>query len=87
MLTQLMGAVAESDDNAMPTAYGVIWTSPNGRDQWKPLLPKDVPEWLRDNPVHMRHLVNGEDVMNPRADAKDWYRFEALQPANNQAVH
>jgi hypothetical protein len=52
----------------------VILRSENGRDGWKPVLPADVPEWLK-NPDVMHKLVNGEMAMDPRKGT-EWYRAE-----------
>src|ERR1700687_305772 len=56
----------------------IIWFSQDGETDWKPLLPADVPEWLKDFTV-MRHLVEGE-IASRDGGKTGWYRAERVQP-------
>ena len=55
----------------------IIFESPNGRDQWKPLLPKDVPEWVKD-PEIISRMIDGEICMDAKIGDKGspWYCAE-----------
>jgi hypothetical protein len=64
----------------MPEALLVILKSDNGRDNWTPVKPEDVPEWVRaqDN---MARLVQGDMCMDPTEGEKGsaWYRAEKVE--------
>lgn len=53
----------------------VILASKNGRDGWAPVLPADVPEWVKD-PLNVDRLVKGETCMKCDEGPKGspWYR-------------
>lgn len=55
----------------------VIYASDNGRDDWRPIKPEDVPDWVAD-PDNLGRLVAGEMCM--RADdgpaGSPWFRAE-----------
>ena len=54
----------------------IIFESPNGRDGWKPILPVDVPEWIK--PAHvMGRLANGDMVTDPKLTT-NWYRAQRV---------
>lgn len=57
----------------------VILKSDNGRDGWTPVMPEDVPEWVKA-PDNMARLVAGEMCMKPDEGEKGsaWYRAEKL---------
>jgi len=48
----------------MPDARLVILRSANGEDDWTPVKPEDVPDWLRDPDV-MGRLVAGYIAQGP----------------------
>lgn len=56
-------------------AWMVIESSPIGKDDsiWTPVMPEDLPEWVKD-PEVMGKMRNGEKVsMNPDKGTV-WYR-------------
>lgn len=59
----------------------IIYSSPNGRDNWQPVKPEDVPQWLKD-PERMAHLVAGEMACkNDEGDrGSDWYKAVRVLP-------
>ena len=63
----------------------VVFESPNGRDQWKPLVASDVPEWVR-HPDVMGRLVAGEQCMDAAQGDKGskWYRAARVVSAEQQ---
>ena len=63
----------------MNTANLIIYASVNGRDTWHPLLPDEVPEWLKE-PDTMGYLVAGEMAFKPsEGDSGSlWYRAEKV---------
>jgi hypothetical protein len=58
----------------MSEAYLIIFESENGRDGWRPLLPVEVPEWVKDPDV-LGTLLNGQIAMDP-TKSTNWYRAE-----------
>lgn len=62
----------------------IIYVSPNGRDEWKPVLPADVPAWLKDRHV-MGELVGGDIACKADEDPPLWYRAERVDAANDNA--
>lgn len=63
----------------MPEGLLIILKSANGRDGWEPVLPADVPEWVK-NPDVMARLVAGDMVCDPTIGeyGSDWYRAERM---------
>ena len=55
----------------------IIFESVTGRDQWKPILPSDVPEWVKDPDIIAR-MMDGEICMNAAIGDKGslWYYAE-----------
>lgn len=53
----------------------IIFSSPNGRDHWEPILPEEVPEWLKAPDV-MARLVAGEECMHARESENRWFYAE-----------
>ncbi len=54
----------------------VIYASSNGRDGWKPVLPGDVPAWVKE-PRIIGALIAGEMCMDPKASSgSTWFRGE-----------
>lgn len=53
----------------------VVYKSDTGRDKWLPVLPCDVPEFVKD-PVTMGRLVAGEECMDAAVghSGSAWYR-------------
>lgn len=68
----------------MSQANLIIFESPNGRDNWKPLPPDQVPEWVK-NPDILGQLVAGEICMDAAIGDKGspWYRAE-MAPTEQQ---
>lgn len=69
----------------------VIYQSPNGQDNWEPVKPEDVPEWLK-KPDVMGRLVNGytarfegTGLLLPDG-IRPWYRAEVAKPDAEVAV-
>lgn len=63
----------------MTEANLIIYCSINGRDVWAPVLPAEVPEWVKD-PDIMGRLVAGEmcsDVAEGVTGSL-WYRAEKV---------
>lgn len=56
-------------------AHLVILRSKDGRSDWQPVLPADVPEWTK-RPEYMGRLVAGEMCMkcDEGPAGSDWYR-------------
>lgn len=67
---------AHRDMAGIKQARLVIFASVNGRDNWHPLLPAEVPAWVREESV-MGRLVNGEMCM----DTADGHRGVIALPA------
>lgn len=61
--------------------YLMIYRSPTGRDNWQPVLPDDVPEWVKDQDI-LGRLVAGEIACDPTEgnSGRDWYRAERTYP-------
>ena len=62
-------------DSMTSQAKLVIYTSPNARNPWRPLLQHEVPDWVQ-RPDIMGRLVRGEMCMDPTRGDKgsDWYK-------------
>lgn len=71
----------------MKQAQLVIYKSENGRDNWKPLSPGEVPDWVKA-PEVMGRLVAGEACMDAKIGDKgsDWYRADRVVSAAEQAA-
>ena len=63
----------------------VVWKSPNGRDQWEPVKPADVPDWVKAEDV-MGRLVNGDMCVDPTLgdSGSDFYRVEKISDVSVQ---
>jgi hypothetical protein len=62
----------------MPDARLIILRSANGEDDWTPVKPEDVPDWLKD-PVVMGRLVAGNMAQGPvnvvlPDELRPWFR-------------
>lgn len=55
----------------------IIYASPNGRDEWQPVLPADVPEFVKD-PDTLGRLVAGEMCCDAETQSL-WYRAEQVK--------
>ncbi|MFA7269927.1 MAG: hypothetical protein WC073_11330 [Sterolibacterium sp.] len=65
----------------------VIYESVNGRDNWIPRMPAELPEWVR-HPDIIGRLVAGQMCMDPTIGDKgsNWYRAErVLTPEERRA--
>ncbi len=53
----------------------IVYKSENGRDNWQPVLPADVPEFVK-RPDVMGSLVAGEECMDAAQGSagSPWYR-------------
>jgi len=62
----------------------VILASDNGRDGWAPVLPVDVPAWVRA-PGNIAKLIAGHECMKANEGEKGsmWYR---AIPASDYAM-
>lgn len=60
----------------------IVYVSANGRDQWHPVKPEEVPAWVKA-PEVMARLVSGEECMDCET-ASSWYR--AVRVEDLQAV-
>lgn len=65
----------------------VIYRSRNGRDNWEPVLPDDVPAWVKA-PDIMGRLVQGEQCMDAgeRPNGSMWYRAKRVVNQYDQGV-
>lgn len=56
-------------------ALVVVYESDNGRDDWRPIKPDKVPEFVKD-PDTMGRLLAGEECMDVSAGDRGgaWYR-------------
>ena len=71
-------AKAQTAEGRMTQGTLIIYTSENGRDGWTPVLPADVPDWLKRED-RMGRLVAGEMASDPRsAKPHNWYRAESV---------
>ena len=63
----------------------VVFESPNGRDNWVPLMASDVPEWVR-HPDIMGKLVSGQQCMDAAQGDKGskWYRASRVVSAEEK---
>lgn len=62
----------------MTEAMLVIYVSETGRDKWLPVLPDDVPAWIKA-PKVMGRLVAGEMCIDPRSETEHrWFRAEKV---------
>lgn len=68
----------------MPEATLIIFKSKNGRDGWEPVLPADVPEFVK-KPTTIGRLVEGQMAMNPQDGENAWYRAEQLPKEDHVA--
>ena len=51
----------------------VIFASDNGMDGWVPVLPAEVPEWMKD-PDNLARLIDGEACQNlSEASGEKWF--------------
>lgn len=59
----------------MPEALIIVYASENGRDGWAPVMPADIPEFVKD-PDCMGKLLAGYQVMDPSMGetGSRWYR-------------
>lgn len=65
----------------------VIYESPNGRGGWHPMLPSELPDWVK-HPDIIGHLVAGEMCCDPALGEKgsNWYKaVRVLSPAEKAA--
>ena len=64
----------------MPEALIVVWRSENGRDPWEPVLPEDVPDWVKD-PKRMARMLEGSMICDPTEgeSGSAWYRAEKVE--------
>lgn len=61
------------DEQAPNVGTLVIFQSSTGMDSWSPVLPKDVPDWVKD-PDNVARMVGGEACsLNPEAPEAVWY--------------
>ena len=70
----------------MPDARLVILRSANGEDDWTPVKPEDVPDWLRDPDV-MGRLVAGNIAQGPvnvllPDELRPWYGACCVETVN-----
>lgn len=61
----------------------IIYVSPNGRENWQPVLPQDVPEWLKD-PDILGELVSGEMACKADEEIPVWYRAEKVESGQSE---
>ena len=65
----------------MPEARLIVFRSPNGETDWQPVLPEDVPEWLKD-PAVLGRLVDEQTMAQGPSgvilpdELHPWYRVE-----------
>lgn len=66
-------------------AVFVVYESPNGRDNWRPLQAADVPEWVK-HPDIMGKLATGQQCMDAAQGDKGskWYRAERVLTPDEQ---
>ncbi len=76
--------------SAMPEARLIIFmaigdergpTSP-----WQPVLPEQVPSWIKDDPGVVANLVGGDMAHNRDDGSICWYRAEKADAALNQLL-
>ena len=68
-------------------ALMVIFRSPNGRDNWRPIGEADVPAWVKAPDV-MARLVAGDMCMDPTEGVagSDWFRGELTPQSGPDAL-
>ena len=68
----------------------IIYRSDDDGQTWQPVLPADVPEWVKA-PDNVAMMINGHmckqrtEILTGR-DVKPWFRAERLDPAQNDAT-
>lgn len=67
-------------DSAGKIRYGA---DPGG---WKPLLPDDVPEWVKD-PGVIKEMMDGVEVSKQPGDGGRWFRGVVNTPSDPKGVH
>lgn len=60
----------------MAEALLVVLKAPTQHGPWTPVLPADVPTWVKDEKI-MAHLVGGECIQRTEDGVEsDWYKVE-----------
>lgn len=69
----------------MPEGLLIILRSETPRDEasWKPVLPAEVPEWVK-SPDNMARLVAGESCCNPETGDLGWYMAEKVDSSGEK---
>lgn len=52
----------------------IVYRSENGRDNWRPVKPEEVPEWVK-HPDTMAIISTGGMACDPKR-GEEWYRAE-----------
>ena len=65
----------------------IIYSLPDGENDWQPVKPADVPDWVKD-PDNLARLVDGEACSDQTCDPPTaWYRAErVLTQADQDAI-
>ena len=74
-----------SDKDSYKFASLVIYCSETEEGPWKLVKPEDVPDWLKNDPVCVGHLMRGE--MAQKDNTGLWYRAEQAHPNQTGVTH
>lgn len=64
----------------------VIYASPDGRTDWQPVLPADVPDWCKD-PDTVGKMIAGQACQSPNSASRTiWYRAVRIMSPEEQKL-
>ena len=62
----------------------IIYASPDGNAGWTPVLPADVPDWVKD-PDTLGKMIAGNACQNPNSASRStWYRAVRVMSSEEQ---
>lgn len=66
-------------DPRQKQAHFIVYRSPHGRGDWTPVLPQDVPEWVKDPDV-MGEMARGNAACknDEGPTGSDWFRADKI---------
>ncbi len=72
----------------MNLAMLIIYASPDGNTGWIPVLPADVPDWVKD-PDILGKMIAGQMCQNPNSVSRTtWYQAKRIMsPEEKKREH
>lgn len=68
----------------MNLAMLIIYASPDGNTGWTPVLPADVPDWVKD-PDILANMIAGQACQNQSSASRTtWYRAVRVMSPEEQ---